>query len=407
MACPVRTYPLKQPANWEPPVPRWQLVLPEDATSIQTLYIGVQCHSSASSPVLEEAILSVEEWLGSLQNPDRVIAPSVVDKFVVEKGHDLPYTRVWTCYWTERSSFDHATTLLDLSRLHHSLGDRRSSIGLWTESFVTPASRLETNYAGLHEFPGLARLPNTKREEHKLTAYWGAARDRVPHSADDLFEMPGTSPDPDAKEDLHPYERLPNQTSDPALQPPDPPPKAIGQYLKGTNYDNVVHIRSGQCWNQCQEDEKAAYESNLQKSLMKGMQYLWDNPIYTGTLGLRWLRNVAPSTFPSIPQSTDSPLSIPDDATMKPINESCGAGFFRNLRDLEVWSSSHPTHKVIFAGAHAHARKWGPDRKFMTWHEVSILKAGEAKWEYVNCDPNTGVIRWVKMDEVKDLNTAS
>lgn len=407
MACPVRNFPLKQPANWKPPVPRWQLVLPDDTTSIQTLYIGVQCHDSSTSPIFDQAISDIEEWLASLQNPDQIIAPSVVDKFVVEKGHDLPYTRVWTCYWTQQRSFDRATALLDLPKLHWSLGDSRPSIGLWTESFITPIPRLETNYAGLHETPGLSRLPNTKREEHKLTAYWGAARDRVPESADDLFEMPGTSQDSNAKNDLHPYEKLPNRTSDPAIQPPDPPPTGFGQQLKGTNYDNVVHIRSGQCWNQCQEDERQAYETNLQKSLMKGMQYLWDDPLYTGTLGLRWLRNVAPSGSSSTPQSTDSPLDIPEQAPMKPINESSGAGFFRNLRDLEVWSSSHPTHKAIFAGAHAHARKWGPDRKFMTWHEVSILKAGEAKWEYVNCDPRTGVIRWVTMNEVTELSTAS
>lgn len=34
----------------------------------------------------------------------------------------------------------------------------------------------------------------------------------------------------------------------------------------------------------------------------------------------------------------------------------------------------------------------------MTWHEVSILKTGEAEFEYVNCDPQTGVIRWVPLD---------
>lgn len=48
------------------------------------------------------------------------------------------------------------------------------------------------------------------------------------------------------------------------------------------------------------------------------------------------------------------------------------------------------------------ARRFGPDKKFMTWHEVSILKSGEAKFEYVNCDPVTGVIRWVPLEK-KDL----
>ena len=34
----------------------------------------------------------------------------------------------------------------------------------------------------------------------------------------------------------------------------------------------------------------------------------------------------------------------------------------------------------------------------MTWHEVWIFKEGEAQFEYVNCDPQTGVIRWVEME---------
>lgn len=112
---------------------------------------------------------------------------------------------------------------------------------------------------------------------------------------------------------------------------------------------------------------------------MGGMQHLWDNPIDTGTIGLRFLQNV---------NSAD-----------EKIRESCGAGFFRNWADLEYWSSTHPSHLAIFVGALAHARKFGPDKKFMTWHEVSILKEGEARFEYVNCEPSTGLIRWVKMEQ--------
>lgn len=108
---------------------------------------------------------------------------------------------------------------------------------------------------------------------------------------------------------------------------------------------------------------------------MGGMQYLWDNPEDTGTLGLRFLQNV--------------------NENDQMIKETCGAGFFRNLADLEVWSSTHPSHLAIFVGALAHgefrtlndipellliqvfcsdvARRFGPDKKFMTW--VSIRRA--------------------------------
>lgn len=69
---------------------------------------------------------------------------------------------------------------------------------------------------------------------------------------------------------------------------------------------------------------------------MGGMQYLWENPEETGTLGLRFLQNV--------------------DENDNMIKETCGAGFFRNWADLEVWSSTHPSHLAIFVGALAHGR---------------------------------------------------
>ncbi len=112
---------------------------------------------------------------------------------------------------------------------------------------------------------------------------------------------------------------------------------------------------------------------------MGGMQHLWDNPLDTGTIGLRFLQNV--------------------DSNDTKIKETCGAGFFRNWADLEHWSSTHPSHLAIFVGALNHARRFGPDKKFMTWHEVSILKEGEARFEYVNCDPKTGVIKWVQLEQ--------
>ena len=67
---------------------------------------------------------------------------------------------------------------------------------------------------------------------------------------------------------------------------------------------------------------------------MTGMQYLWDHPEETGTLGLRFLQNV--------------------NAKDEMIRETCGAGFFRNWADLEMWSSTNPEHLAIFVGAKKH-----------------------------------------------------
>jgi hypothetical protein len=111
------------------------------------------------------------------------------------------------------------------------------------------------------------------------------------------------------------------------------------------------------------------------------MNYLWSNPKETGTIGLRFLQNLSSSS------------------SGEPTKETCGAGFHKNWADLEKWSSRHPSHLAIFNGMMAHAKTFGEERKLMTWHEVWIFKKGEAEFEYVNCDPRTGVVRWVEMEE--------
>lgn len=361
MACPMRKYPLTQPKNWVPPVPRWQLKLPEEVENIFTTYIGVQQHNSdpAATVAKDAAIDQIELWLNKPS-----YAPAAVDRFSVQEGFDIPGSRVWVAYWTDRTAWESAMASLSLTKISYGLPSGIChAIGLWTETFTTPVERLETNYANLHHRPGLGSLPDTKREEHTLSAYWGAARDRMPASAYDLYEPP----------------------SEASLKPPVKVPNGLGQCLKGSNYDNIVHIRSGQIWTQCLEPEATAYETTLEPVLMEGMRYLWSNPTVTGTVGLRFLRNVDPE----------------DDK--QPIKETCGAGFFRNLEDLEKWAKRHKSHLAIFNGAHRHAKDWGVDRKFMTWHEVSVLKKGEARWEYVNCVPETGVIKWVEMDGIATI----
>lgn len=324
------------------------LQLPHEITHIYTLYFGVQCHGSDET-TFKKAVSKIECLLA--READH---KPIVDSFVVTEGYDIPKARVWAAYWTAESAFRSMLKRIEMEPLWHEFGSGKHSIGIWSENFITPVDRLETNYARTTHKPGVAQIPGSTQPSHNLSAYWGAGRDRIPASASDLFHTP---------------------KSQASISPTGH--AGIGERLTGTNYDNMAHIRSGQWWVECPDDERQAYEDGLQQTLMTGMRYLWEHPAETGTIGLRFLQNV--------------------DSNGHPIKETCGAGFFRNWADLELWSSTHPSHLAIFTGAHKHAQQFGEDRKFMTWHEVSILKAGEAQFDYVNCDPNTGVIQWVKM----------
>jgi hypothetical protein len=137
-----------------------------------------------------------------------------------------------------------------------------------------------------------------------------------------------------------------------------------------------VHIRSGQWWENCNKTETSAYEVKLEPTLRKGLQYLNDNAKETGAMGLRYLRNT----------DIDKPLV---DYGRK---ETCGAGFFANLEDLENWAKTHSSHLAIWRGAMAHYKAFPDNRMFRTWHEVSVIKEGDAIFEYVNCTQGTGVM---------------
>lgn len=362
MSCPAahRKYPLRQPKNYRPPVPRWQLQLPSSIDSVYTIYVGVQQHT-ADAPTQAAALRAKDlilNWIDAAR-------PKAHEAFTVVEGNDEPAGRadVWVCYFTDAVAYEQSVRALALPAFHASIGPESSSVGLWCERFATAVSRLVTNYSGLDYLPGLARVGGGAAPvEHTYSAYWGAARDRIPDSAHDLFAR--SCPDDDD-------ERA-------ATAPPSIVPDGRGKRLVGTNYENMVHIRSGQFWERCGGEEADAYETVLEPALMTGLRYLWANQAETGTVGLRFVRNA--------------------DGSQTGRKETCAAGFFRSLGDLENWAERHPSHKAIYLGAIKHAKTFGPERKMRTWHEVSVLKAGEAYFEYVNCTPNTGVIRFVALD---------
>lgn len=357
MACPVRLYPLRKPKNHRLPVPRYTLSLPSKVERIYTTYVGVQQHIDDADSLSAKtgACRDIQSWLTSSTSP------SCFESFTLIDGREAPGTTIWVGYWTDGTRHAAALESLNLrSVFARHPAQHRASLGLWHESFATDVSRLETNYSGLDYLPGLGQIPDSSAAEHDLATYWGAARDRIPDSARDLFPRP------------------PGASSRPATEP-----RGRGQVLSGTSHANLVHIRSGQWWASCSPAETEAYVQNLEPTLRRGMRYLNDNAKETGTLGIRYLRNTR----------ADAPLA---DHGRK---ETCGAGFFANLEDLEHWAKTHSSHLAIWRGAMAHYKAFPEDRRLRTWHEVSVIREGDARFEYVNCVPGTGVMGAARLEE--------
>ncbi|KAF4153587.1 hypothetical protein CNMCM6936_009296 [Aspergillus lentulus] len=336
---------------------------PDDMDCVFTAYIGVQRRGAQTDEgLLAESVNAAAESIQRWMVEDASSAPASTEQFQVVDGDDVPHSAVCVCYWNEASKYEDSIRRLSLVDIHQQLSPpHRESVGLWCERFTSHLSRVETNYSGLDYLPGLARLPGVSTIEHTLTAYWGAARDRIPASATDQFAE---------NEEPEKTHVAPGTTSQREIQ---------SYHVVGTNPDNLVHIRSGQFWANCPEDEAKAYEETLEPTLRAGLLYLWDNPRKSGAMGLRYLYN-RPPTARALEKTCET-------------KESCVAGFFRNLADLELWAKSHPSHLAIYTGAIKHAKKFGDQRKFRTWHEVSVLKHGEAHFEYVNCMGRTGVMQ--------------
>jgi len=279
--------------------------------------------------------------------------------------NDVQDVAVWVCYWSDLVQSKASLQYLSPPNIHADLpASGRASVGIWQESFATEVSRLETNYSGLDYLPGLARLPGASTTEHTLSTYWGAARDRIPDSAHDLFRNAAN------------------------VERPNPAPRGIAQHLTGTNHANLVHIRSGQFWENCGQQEADAYEQKLEPTLRTGLEYLHENSVDTGAIGIRYLRSE------ELPVRFDS----------RERKESCGAGFFSNLEDLERWAHTHQSHLKIYRGALSHYKAFGDERRFRTWHEVSIIREGDATFEYVNCAPRTGAMASLRLEFRADLD---
>lgn len=348
MSCAERIFPLKKPEGHVPPVPRWQIEFDVPFEALHVVYLGMQCHDVLGKEHYESLVAQI--GMGLVNSCD---CPYALEVFTVLNGSDVAKATVWVAYWLEGAACLRWQAENAPTDIYNHAGTAKRTIGVWREYFFIRPGRLETNYTGVDYLPGLARHEKASPQRHERSAYWGAARDRIKDSGFDAFSD----------------QFVPFMLGE--------PPVGFGQRLTGQPFQNMTYIRSGQYWEHCELDEKLAYVTKLQPTLVAGMEYLWAHPELTGTFGLRYLANV--------------------DASGTPLEETCGQGYYRSFRHLEHWAATHPSHLAIFHGALGHATHFGVQRKLRTWHEVGVLNAGEGAFEYVNCHPNTGVIPFLDL----------
>ena len=81
-----------------------------------------------------------------------------------------------------------------------------------------------------------------------------------------------------------------------------------------------------------------------------------------------------------------------DGADGQPAQKRYGMSWWKSLAALERWAESHPTHVAIFGAAMKYLSTLGPAAKLRLYHEVTVVRADEQFFEYLNCREGTGMM---------------
>lgn len=210
---------------------------------------------------------------------------------------------VFLGYWTDPGS--HAQWQQRSTAISHE--------GVLVETAVIPAERWETLHSTPEITPGVRGLLDADLTD--VHEYWGAARDRIPASADSELASVGGAP------------------------------------ISG----NLCLIRSGQIWQYCGEAERELYFGDVEPNLRAGIEFLAEHP-ETGCISSRFLRE----------QTLDG----------EDLESTSFVGWFRDLQSLEDWSKSHSTHLAIFHSFLGMVGTLGAEIEIRLWHEVCVIPAG-------------------------------
>ena len=303
-------------------------------------YFGLQTRG-APSVAAEQALARLAADFTTSDRPTHWDRASYVD----EAG----FTNVVTvAYWDDRQTFDRWFP----SARERWTGEQRTNNGFGTfiEALYPSVEGYETLFSSLGRPEGVAVLADGMSGEVLEHAYWGGMRDRIPLS----------------------------QTSEMA---PAGAARAIrdGARIRIIPHDNLCLIRSGQDWGDTEAAERQMYLGDVEPVLREGMDFLRDQGRSIGCYANRYMTVVGP-----------------DGAATE---KSYGMSWWKSLSALERWAESHPTHVRIFGAAMKYLSTLGPAAKLRLYHEVTVARADEQLFEYVDCHPQTGMLNAVQTVE--------
>lgn len=334
-----RIYPMSRPAGHVPPIARYSSRFDHAPGRLAVLFVGM---AAADESLAARAL--ADFLAAALAAPD---APGHLDRaaFTDLAGR---VNRMAALYWPDRDAYVRWLEAPDVAAWRSGSRARAEDFGQWWEPVSVAPERAET-IAFAEYRRGLSGCPFSRLEQMDQTGYWGAARDRIPASA---------------------WDRLDGDVA--RLVPLGAMPQTRGARLAVRPPAGLAVIRSGVSWAACGPEQRDSYERNVRPKLDAGMDYLRRNPCEAGCPALRQVRLT--------------------DAAGAPLEEAYSLGHFLSLGHLEAWAMHHPTHLAIYHRALAERRKYQEALELRTYNEIYVLDHDAPDFEYVNCDPRTGLL---------------
>jgi hypothetical protein len=151
-------------------------------------------------------------------------------------------------------------------------------------------------------------------------------------------------------------------------------PHSMGRRLSIAPPPGLAVIRSGVSWQDCGNEQRESYEKNVRPKLDARMKYLVERPLESSCASLRQV--------------------VGHDHKGEAMDEGYSLGIFLSLGHLEDWAKNHPTHLAIYHRAIMERKKYQEKLELRTYNEIYVLDDQALDFEYVNCHPATGLIRF-------------
>lgn len=311
-------------------------------------YFGVQWRGDA---MLDKATAAMRTIAAVFAAPD---GPQHHDLAHCVDGGDYQ-NLIAIAYWTDPESFARWRAAPEVDAWWNSEDRLREGLGYFREIVSPRMEGLETLFTAQDRLEGVgAAMGSSSADSIQEHGYWGSMRDRIPLSQTDPVTASGA---------------LAAETA------------FLGKRVRVRGHENAVLIRSGQDWTDASGREREVYAKEMEPALRAGMDYLRDQGVPVGCYSNRYLQRRG--------------------ADGKPIEKSFGLSYWRSLADMEKWSQLHHSHCSMFASYMRLVKEFNSRLQLRFYHEVSVLRADEQEFEYINCHANTGLINGLPMQALQ------